>query len=207
MTFAVRHEGSPRSADGLTAAEVVAGLADGRWEPTDEVRGSTENEWSPIELHPAFADAAAELEPVRVESDDETRLDMNPLIDVALVLLIFFILTTSYESIRRVLELPSPSEKTAAGVRRGSAEQFKPFTIRLELRPGPSVKLEDQSVLMSELAAKLAEYARLTKKRQLLLDARGVDWGTVVAVMDAAHAAGIEKTLLATTAVSAGPPQ
>ena len=40
------------------------------------------------------------------EAPDETRLDMNPLIDVALVLLIFFILTTTYESLRRAIDLP-----------------------------------------------------------------------------------------------------
>ena len=42
MTFSVRHEGSPRAVSGLTAAEIIAGLEVGRWEPTDEVRGDGE---------------------------------------------------------------------------------------------------------------------------------------------------------------------
>jgi biopolymer transport protein ExbD len=37
-----------------------------------------------------------------------------------------------------------------------------------------------------------------TAKRQVLLDARGVEWGVVVEVMDVARGAGVEKTLLVT---------
>ena len=44
--------------------------------------------------------------------EDETRLDMNPLIDVALVLLIFFMLTTTYEELRKEFNPPRDTSRT-----------------------------------------------------------------------------------------------
>src|SRR5262249_28118804 len=117
MNWKIRHEGSPQSIDGLELQQVLDGLRDGRWAPADEVMGPGEANWQAIENHPQLAETAADLEPPPPKDhDDETRLDMNPLIDVALVLLVFFILTTTYETIRKVIEAPgtsSQSEKSA----------------------------------------------------------------------------------------------
>ncbi|MBX7103439.1 MAG: biopolymer transporter ExbD [Gemmataceae bacterium] len=196
MTWSVRHEGSPRSVAGQTTEAIRAGLADGRLDPTDEVRGES-GDWVSLEAHPVFAAAAAEVEPpLRPEHEDESRLDMNPLIDVTLVLLIFFILTTTYESIRKVLDMPgATTAKLDSGAKQAVAERVKEFTIRVTLRPD-GIRIEDQTVGKDELSTRLAQFVKTAQKRQILLDAQGVDWGAVVAVMDAARAAGIEKTLL-----------
>src|ERR1700722_14948326 len=100
MSWKVRHEGSPKHIEVATAQEVLQGLIDGQWEPTDEVRGSEDAAWVALENHPQFAEAAADLEPVPKFHEDESKLDMNALIDVCLVLLIFFILTTSYAQLQ-----------------------------------------------------------------------------------------------------------
>ena len=55
MTYAVRHEGSPVWVSSLSAADVAAGLRDGRWEPTDEVRADGDTAWASLEDHPRFA--------------------------------------------------------------------------------------------------------------------------------------------------------
>lgn len=203
MTWTVRHQGSPRAVTGLSADEVVEGLRDGQWEATDEVRGDDDQPWQPLETHPQFAEAVADLDmPPPKHHPDESRLDMNPIIDVSLVLLIFFILTTSYETIRKVLDLPGASSaRPSTGVRRVTAEQVKSLTIRVTARTEngrPVVKVEDEGVRIDDLPKRLGEFARASLKRQLLLDAKGVEWGTVVTILDAARAAGIEKTLFAT---------
>ena len=95
MSWKVRHEGSPQHRELATAQEVLQGLIDGVWEPTDEVRGPNDAKWQPLETHPQFAEAAADIEPLPKMHEDESKLDMNALIDVCLVLLIFYILTTS----------------------------------------------------------------------------------------------------------------
>ncbi|MFL5330854.1 MAG: ExbD/TolR family protein [Gemmataceae bacterium] len=203
MSWSLRHEGSPRWVSGLTTHAVVEGLHSGQWATTDEVRADVDAEWQSLEHHPAFAEVAAEVEPpVRVEPPDETRLDMNPLIDVSLVLLIFFILTATYETIRKVLDIPGGSEARAnQGVKKTTEESLKPFVIRVKARMEnnlPVIRVEDQVVSADELAPRLSNFVKASSKRQLLLDAQGVEWGTIVQIMDAARAAGVDKTLLVT---------
>ncbi|MBN9117848.1 MAG: biopolymer transporter ExbD [Planctomycetes bacterium] len=111
----VRKEGAPEVYSLPSAAAVLAALRDGNFVPADEVRGPGEADFQPLEQHPAFADAALDVEPPPGETADETHLDMNPLIDVCLVLLIFFILTITYASLERALEVPedTPEDKGA----------------------------------------------------------------------------------------------
>ena len=103
--WSIRHQGSPDPVDGISAEEIVDGVKEGIWEPTDEVMGPNDPDWVSLEEHPVFAQAMADYEPPPPKHyPDETKLDMNPLIDVALVLLIFFMLTTTYEQMRREFE-------------------------------------------------------------------------------------------------------
>ena len=46
MSWKIRHEGSPRSIEGLSLQAVVDGLQDGLWEPTDEVMGPQDPQWT-----------------------------------------------------------------------------------------------------------------------------------------------------------------
>jgi biopolymer transport protein ExbD len=201
MNWKVRHEGSPASLDDLTLAQVAEGLADGRWEPTDEVMGPDDSTWVPIESHPQLAEIAAELEPPppRVY-DDETRLDMNALIDVCLVLLIFFILTTSYAVLQKRLEAPGVTgERTGPAI--VTKEEIKQQLIRVTLRMEdgkPVTRLEDNPIDPNRLEAELSGFVRATRKTQLLLEHDDdVPESAVVAVLDAAKGAGMEKVKLA----------
>lgn len=202
MSFSVRHEGSPVSVGGQSAVDVETGLHDGRWDPADEVRGDGEPEWVPLADHPRFAEAAADVvPPPRKHHPDETRLDMNPLIDVALVLLIFFILTTTYETIRKVLDLPAGSAKAPGQLRRVSPEDVKKLMVTVTARQqgGQAVlSVEDKPVTLGELDAALRRAVADSKKTTLLLDAtEDVDYGVVMSIMDAARGAGIAKTAMA----------
>jgi biopolymer transport protein ExbD len=201
MSFSVRHEGSPVWVSDQSAADVLAGLRDGRWEPTDEVWGEGEPDWSPLEDHPRFAEAAGEINPPpRKHHPDETRLDMNPLIDVALVLLIFFILTTTYETIRKVLDLPGASAKVPGQLRQVKPEDAKRLMVMVTARQQggqPVVTVEGKPVDVGDLDATLRRAVVDSKKTTLLLDASpDVDYGVVMAIMDAARGAGVAKTLM-----------
>lgn len=196
MTWKIRHEGSPRSIEGLTPQQVVDGLQDGLWETTDEVMGPQDPQWTAIENHPQFAEVALDIEPPPAKAhDDETRLDMNPLIDVALVLLIFFILTTSYAAIQKMLEMPKvTSDKQGAFV--VSKEKAKQLTILVKVRTEngkPVIQVEDQVVEPATLEAALSRYVKDTNKTELLLDVMDADWQTVVSILDAAKGAGIKQ--------------
>jgi biopolymer transport protein ExbD len=203
MSWNVRHEGSPRSIEGLTLPQVLDGLRDGLWEPTDEVMGPDDPQWVAIENHPQFAEVVADYEPPpRPEHEDETRLDMNPLIDVALVLLIFFILTTTYETIRKVLDMPSATAKSAKGIPTVTKEKVKELMVKVEVRQvngKPVIKVEDKEVEPKNLTATLRRYVRETRKTEMLIDASDdVVFETVMKVQDAAKGAGIEKAYFLT---------
>jgi biopolymer transport protein ExbD len=198
----VRHEGSPTALGDLTLAQVAQGLADGRWEPTDEVLGPQDTSWIAMESHPQLAEIAAELEPPppRVY-DDETRLDMNALIDVCLVLLIFFILTTSYAVLQKRLEAPGVSANRAGPAivtREKVAQQMISVLVKME-NGKPTIKVEEQVIEPDRLESELRKFVNSTQKTQLLLDAdEDVPQHTVVEVVDAAKGAGIEKINLVT---------
>jgi hypothetical protein len=57
----VRHQGSPSALGDLTLAQVAEGLADGQWEPTDEVMGPGDTTWVPIESHPQLEERRSPL--------------------------------------------------------------------------------------------------------------------------------------------------
>ena len=205
MTWRFRREGATQEAGNLTTGQLIAGLYEGKIEPTDEVRGSGDALWQPIENRPEFAEICEEIEPPLPSVRDEpTSLDMNPLIDVCLVLLVFFILTTSYAvAVLKVIPLEGTKEPNSA-IRVVPKDQLKKF-IRVEATKNAAgtlqIRIENQSreVLdvhgnldSAKLTASLREYTHGADRRtEMLLDARGIDWGTVVALQDAAKAAEI----------------
>jgi len=200
MTWRIRHQGSPRSVDGLTLAEVAEGLTEGQWEPDDEVMGPKDQDWVAIENHPDLEELAAELEPPLTSPEvDETRLDMNPVIDVALVLLVFFMLTASYAAIQRVLEMPSGARK-ASGKLVYSKEQVKELLIKVTAELGENNQtvyhVEGEEVDEKYLRPVIAKYVKEKGKNELVIDAKkGVEWAPVVAIQDAAQGAGVQRAL------------
>jgi biopolymer transport protein ExbD len=191
MAWFVRQEGSRRTFSVPSAADVLAGLQDGNWLPTDEVRGPADEKWQPIELHPAFADAAAEIDPPKPEGPDETHLDMNPLIDVCLVLLIFFILTITYASLERAISIPedTPEQK---GPQRVDWKDIKDRVFLVTARMDgerPVVKVEKKEVPLDQIAAEIKQVVESTGRREMVLDIdKDVPWGVETAILDAAAA-------------------
>jgi biopolymer transport protein ExbD len=202
MPWTVRHEGSPRSVEGLELSQVLQGLADGLWEPTDEVKGPDDTDWTTLENHPATAEAAAEIEPPPPRTyDDETHLDMNALIDVCLVLLIFFILIASYAALQKRLEAPNPSTEGAGPVE-VTEKEVSESMIRVSLsQDGNTTAVMVEGVRWypdsgKTLEATLQRYVTPGKTRLLLEHDPKVPHGEVVRVQDAAKGAGITKVFV-----------
>lgn len=197
-TWYVRHEGSPAATELPSAQRVLEGLRDGDWEPTDEVRGPADPHWRSIADHPHFAEAVADMEPPPPPHPDETRLDMNPLIDVALVLLIFFILTATYTTLRRAIELPpEPSDQKGKPQQVVKFDDVKDlvFKVKVRMEEGrPVIKIEDRVVLLDEIVTAMQEFVRSTGRKQLWADvAADVPWGVEATIYDAAKGAGVHQ--------------
>jgi biopolymer transport protein ExbD len=203
MSWKVRHEGSPKFVEGLTPGQIAQGLVDGHWEPTDEVMGPQDADWVAIENHPVFADAALDLEPpLPPAHEDETRLDMTPIIDVCLVLLVFFILTTSYAALQRLIEAPAMAQEKLKGAPKVTKDQVDRFMIKVTARmergaddkDAPVVKVEEKVVPLDRLRTELTRYVKDTRKTELLIDhSPRVPHGTIIAIQDAAAGAGIRE--------------
>jgi biopolymer transport protein ExbD len=201
MTWKVRHEGSPQHME-QPLEEIQQGLIDGVWEPTDEVMGPDDSEWKHIESHPALAELAADIEaPPPRHYDDETRLDMNALIDVCLVLLVFFMLTTTVAALQTRLEAPGIEKDDKKNkIKVVTKQQVEAQMISCEARMEggkPVIRVEGDPVDPNQLTRKFRQFVRATSKTSLLLQHDGeVPHEVVVQVLDAAKGAGMDRVQL-----------
>lgn len=209
MPWQLRHEGSPQAVPDLTLQQIVDGLRDGLWETTDEVLGPGEAQWRKIEVHPQLAAIAEELAaPPPVRHEEPTSLDMNALIDVCLVLLIFYMITTAYAmAVQKSVPLPM-TKAEAKGIKVIRVDDVKSRMIRLQAYHDsagkPVVRVENQTlvdVLTPEGkidADRVREALRPfvkgeDHKTEVLLDARDVTWENVIQIQDGARAAGVQQ--------------
>jgi biopolymer transport protein ExbD len=199
MSWKVRHEGSPQHIELASAQEVMQGLLDGVWDPADEVRGPEDANWVALENHPQFAEAAADIEPLPKMHEDESKLDMTALIDVCLVLLIFYILTTSYTQLQARIRNPEvASDKEGPPIidEKQIRDQMIRVTVKLDKQERPIIRIEDKVVEEPMLVAEFKKYAGKgeARKTQVLLVFDGdVRNKTLTAIQDAAAQAGVRQ--------------
>jgi len=196
MSWKVRHEGSPKFVEVASAQEVLHDLVDGLWEPTDEVRGPQDTKWVALENHPQFAEAASEIEPLPKFHEDESKLDMNALIDVCLVLLIFYILTTTYAQLQAQIKHPS-LQGDDAGPAKVTDEEIKNQMIRVTIRlegDKPVFRIEDKVVEEGQLVAEFRRFVSAKHTTTVLLVFEGdVTNKTLTMIEDAATVAGVDR--------------
>jgi biopolymer transport protein ExbD len=123
----------------------------------------------------------------------DVKLDRNPLIDVALVLLVFFILTTSYGATQKVLEMPAMSRVPDPGHGIPRIDPHDPAMIRVALsRSGDETvyQVDGRQVRVEDLKAAIQQYVSPGRTDVLIDAASEVPWGAVVTVQDRARAAG-----------------
>ncbi|HSW18105.1 MAG TPA: biopolymer transporter ExbD [Ramlibacter sp.] len=115
-----------------------------------------------------------------------SEINVTPLVDVMLVLVVIFILTAPLLASAIRLDLP------ASGAARPGDAQVAPLAVALDAQGGLFVA--DQSVTPAELAQRLAQAARTNPDTEVQLRAdRSVPYGRVVEVMGAAQEAGLNR--------------
>lgn len=112
-------------------------------------------------------------------------INMTPLIDVMLVLVVIFIITAPLLTSSIKLDLP-----VADGVKSGDA----PRSVTLVVDAGGQTYLQDQAVAMDALVRQLQSLARANPQTEILLRAdKTVPYGRIVEVMGAAQSAGLNR--------------
>jgi biopolymer transport protein ExbD len=197
MSWKIRHEGSPRTVDDLTPGQIAQGLEDGQWEPTDEVLGPDDTTWTAIENHKIFANVVEDLDLTPERKPEEgTHLDMTALIDVCLVLLVFFILTTGYAALQKMLEMGQLAFDKKNNVIIVPQKDVDKLMLQISVfKEGDKsvMRLEKEVINPAELPGRLSNLVRETKKVNLIVThGSDVPWGDVVPIKDAAKFAGIQ---------------
>ena len=115
--------------------------------------------------------------------DGITGINVTPLVDITLVLLIIF-MATAHIIVHRSMSLNLP--KVA------NAQTVPTQSIQILLEADKSLRLNNQSVTLQDLSVNLAQMARLDPGLKVTLSAdERVSWGDVAAILDALRGAGI----------------
>ncbi|MES2786302.1 MAG: biopolymer transporter ExbD [Pseudomonadota bacterium] len=112
-------------------------------------------------------------------------INMTPLVDVMLVLVVIFILTAPLLASSIRLDLPHTE---------GAQPNEAPRFVTVVVDRGGALFLDDKPVTMTELASGLAQAAGRSSETEVQLRAdQGVPYGRVVEVMGAAQKAGLNR--------------
>lgn len=127
----------------------------------------------------------------RRRSIESPHVDLTPMIDVVFLLLIFFMITTTFiESPGLTINLPKSS---AQQLKRGEKD------IHVYLTAEGAIYLQKQPVSLEELRQRIQQYGETVKQMTFLLMAdKGALHGRVIQLMDAAKTAGFGRLAIAT---------
>ena len=162
----------------------------------DEIRKQGETIWKTLQDYPEFAEAFSSK--TTINHDDDDNIDMNALIDVCLVLLVFFILLTSYAKLVQHLEAAktNPDSKIPS-ISTSQAEQKTKVVIKLDGNIAVFY-INEQLVESENLVSVLkASVKKLKNKDLILYYSDDVPYQAVISIQDAARAADFQQILQA----------
>lgn len=128
----------------------------------------------------------------------ETLVELTPMVDVVFLLLIFFMISTTFiETPGLTVKLPQAS---------ATLPQRQPQEVKVYLSAQGDISLGNERLSFEALRERLAGYgAEAAQLTLLLLADRDTRHGRVVQVMDAAREAGFGKLAIATETSGAKP--
>ena len=132
------------------------------------------------------------------------EMDLTPMVDVTFLLLIFFMITASF-TLQKSIEVPAPSPKDQGAAQSlQTLDDLQTDSVIVEVDRQNTIYIDDEKLeAAADLAETLREKMRLELKSELVLMADTEAFHeTVIAVIDAANAAGMQKIRLASSAPS-----
>ena len=180
----------------LESIEIQDLIVSGLISINDEIRKEGETTWKTFLDYPEFDDTFSVKSSIK--HDEDENIDMNALIDVCLVLLVFFILLTSYAKLVQHLEAAktNPDSKIPS-ITTTQADQKTKVVIKTEA--GKTLFYINEQVVESDnLTTALKASARKLKSKDLILFySDDVPYQAVISIQDAARAADFQQILQA----------
>ena len=137
------------------------------------------------------------------QPDDQIEINLIPLIDVLLVILIFLAATTSFNRYQQLqLSLPrATAEAQQHDAMHIAVNHDGLYAVQGQLLPGTTTEDVAQALLQLMAATASPDHPQAPHERVLVIDADAqASHAAVVRVMEAARSAGIEKVHFATQA-------
>lgn len=177
-----------------------------------EAGDSPTTETPPLELAPPAAVVGSQTEAEWDEDEEdgplirraETELedmDLTPMVDVTFLLLIFFMITASF-SLHKTIEVPTPDpEEQGATQSIQKIDDLLDDSIKVDIDDRDIITIDDEPLANPEaLVDTLRDKMRSDQKVELLLRASSAArHGTVVAVVDAGNAVGMQSIRMVVT--------
>ncbi|MCK9172570.1 ExbD/TolR family protein [Desulfuromonas thiophila] len=127
----------------------------------------------------------------RKKRREEIRIELTSMVDVVFLLLIFFMVSTTFLDRGSIgINLPQASD---------TASVAAPREVRIYLTDRGQLRLDDVALSQAELLERLRHFGRQQPRPAIVLLAdRQARHGQVVAIMDAARQAGLTDLAIAT---------
>jgi biopolymer transport protein ExbD len=139
--------------------------------------------------------------PLKVQQDEPMQLNLTPMIDVLFLLIIFFMVATTFGDLERNMELKVP-EVTEAG---DSVRPAKPLVINV-FADG-TLDLDGQPATLAELGARLGEARqRLGQPTVVIRGDAQTAFQHVASALAACRSAGISELGITVRIAGAGAP-
>lgn len=125
----------------------------------------------------------------RHTSDEDAQIDLTPMLDMTFILLIFFIVTTSFVK-EAGIEVNRPSASTAEKQERGN--------ILIAITPTGEIFMDKRSVDIRAVRANVERmHAENPEGSVVIIADRASETGVLVEVMDQVRLAGVENVSIA----------
>ena len=126
--------------------------------------------------------------------DNSLEINLTPLIDVVFLLLIFFMVSTTF------VESPGINVKLPEAAQSSKTTEKKDIII--SIKENGNIYFEQEKISFQELNNKIQNVLKDNPLATLFLRAdKGTNHGRVVQVMDSARSQGVEKIAIATEAL------
>jgi biopolymer transport protein ExbD len=124
-------------------------------------------------------------------ADDEMRVELTSMTDIIFLLLIFFMISTTFEGARKSLDIQLP-ESTAAE----AAQEVRQHII--EMSVDDALRLDGQPVTVQDLVPRLVQGGTPPLQQAVIIRAdKRLPYGKVVAVLDLVRQANIREIAVA----------
>ncbi len=125
------------------------------------------------------------------QQDDELRLELPSMTDIVFLLLIFFMVSTTFVDLNRHLDIQLPDTEAAE-----VAQDVQQHVV--ELSRQNTLRLDGEDIRLSELPARLKQRAGKARRRSVVIRAdKRLSYGRVITVLGHVRQANIQDIAVA----------